>query len=101
MRWSEIKLEDYYSKGSKSGDIKDENERFITGNVGNNNTANGPGAILSIPAFTRISPFATNPWQLQLTYFDSLNVLFCKLNILCMNYLCYLMSLRQLYRFVD
>lgn len=81
--------------------LKDENERFITGNVGNNNTANGPGAILSIPTSTRIPPFATNPWQLQLTYFDFASCSLSLIYILCINYLCNLIGLHQLYRIVE
>lgn len=47
-------------KGGKAVILKDENDRFITGNVGNNNTANGPdGAMVSIPASTQKSRFAT------------------------------------------
>lgn len=41
--------------------LKDENERFITGNAGNNNTANGPLAIVSIPALTKNPSLRTNP----------------------------------------
>lgn len=54
MRWSEIKPSDItVSKGSRSGNIKGRERAVHYWNAGNNNTANGRLAILSIPASTQ------------------------------------------------
>lgn len=58
MKWNQARALLQWVKGVKAAILKDENERFITGNVGNNNTANGPTAIVSIPACTQKSPSA-------------------------------------------
>lgn len=51
MKWNQARALLQWVKGAKAVILKDENERFITGNVGNNNTANGPLAIVSILGF--------------------------------------------------
>lgn len=54
------------SKGRRAVILEDENERFITGNDGNNNTANGPLATVSGAQFPlllkNIRLQLINPW---------------------------------------
>lgn len=44
-------------KGGEAVILRDENERFITENTGNNNTANGPLAILYSRRCLKIFPY--------------------------------------------
>lgn len=54
MEWNQAPAPLQWVKGVKAVILKDENERFITGNAGNNNTANGRLAIRAMPASTQI-----------------------------------------------
>lgn len=46
MKWNQAEGLLEWVKREKAVILKDENERFITENTGNNNTANGPPTIV-------------------------------------------------------